>query len=204
MYYRCPARTLAPGSPVLATHPPAVYLREDPIQDAVNKWLAGLFDSKNVDRTVAALAASQAGGIPTSGAWAKKRLADAEARLRKFQAAIAAGVEPAALVEAINEAQAERAAAKAELENTRAPNTVSDAEIWAMIDSLSDVGAALSGVKPESLANLYEAVDLQVCYDLAANTADVSIQPMRRVNSKRVRGRSCTLSTRLVLRDPVS
>jgi hypothetical protein len=197
MYYRCPARTLAPGSPVLATHPPAVYLREDPIQDAVNKWLAGLFDSKNVDRTVAALAASQAGGIPTSGAWAKKRLADAEARLRKFQAAIAAGVEPAALVEAINEAQAERAAAKAELENTRAPNTVSDAEIWAMIDSLSDVGAALSGVKPESLANLYEAVDLQVCYDLAANTADVSIQPMRRVNSKRVRGRSCSLSLRL-------
>lgn len=27
-YYRCPARTLAPGSPVLATHPPAAYLGE--------------------------------------------------------------------------------------------------------------------------------------------------------------------------------
>jgi hypothetical protein len=30
MYYRCPARTLAPGSPALASHPPAVYLHEDP------------------------------------------------------------------------------------------------------------------------------------------------------------------------------
>jgi hypothetical protein len=53
------------------------------------------------------------------------------------------GVEPAALVEAVNEAQAERAAAKAELEDTRAPNTVSDAEIRSVIDSLGDVGSAL-------------------------------------------------------------
>lgn len=34
MYYRCPARTLAPGSPVLASHPGAVYLREDALQGA--------------------------------------------------------------------------------------------------------------------------------------------------------------------------
>jgi hypothetical protein len=80
MYYRCPALTLAPGSPVLAAHPPPVYLREDPIQESVNKWLGGLFDSNNVDRTVAALVASQAGGVPTSGDWTKKRLADAAAK----------------------------------------------------------------------------------------------------------------------------
>jgi DNA invertase Pin-like site-specific DNA recombinase len=188
MYYRCPARTLAPGSPVLATHPPAVYLREDPIEAAVNKWLGGLFDHANVDRTVAALLASQAGDVPVNREGAKTRLARAEAKLGKFQAAIVAGIDPAALVEAINDTQAERAAAKAELESARKPGGISDAEIWAMIDSLGDVGAALSGAKPESLANLYEAVDLQVCYDQAANAADVIIQPMRRVNSKCVRG----------------
>ena len=33
----------------------------------------------------------------------------------------------------------------------------------------------LSGAKPESPANLYEIVDLRVCYDQAANAADVSI-----------------------------
>lgn len=57
-----------------------------------------------------------------------------------------------------------------------------------MIDSLGDFGSALSGVKPGNLANLYEAVGLQVCYGQAVNAADAIIQPMRRVNSKCVRG----------------
>jgi hypothetical protein len=65
MYYRCPARTLAPGSPALALHPPAVYLHEDPIRDAVNSWISGLFVPESVDRTVEALVASQHG--PTTG-----------------------------------------------------------------------------------------------------------------------------------------
>ncbi|MGH3982167.1 MAG: hypothetical protein ACRDST_05640 [Pseudonocardiaceae bacterium] len=37
---------------------------------------------------------------------AQKRLSEAETRLRRLQAAIEAGVDPAALVDAINEAQA--------------------------------------------------------------------------------------------------
>jgi DNA invertase Pin-like site-specific DNA recombinase len=145
MYYRCPARTLAPGSPVLETHPPAVYLREDLIRDAVNGWLAKVFARENVDATVAALVASQHGrGEPDGRERAKKRLADAEARLRRFQDAIAAGVDPAALVDSINQAQAERAAAQAELRNTPAPNVITDAEVYARIDSLpDDVGAAV-------------------------------------------------------------
>ncbi|WP_459710764.1 hypothetical protein [Actinophytocola sp. KF-1] len=68
MYYRCPARTLAPGSPALATHPAAVYLREDTIREAVNGWFAELFHRDHIDRTVAALVASQDGaGQKVSG-----------------------------------------------------------------------------------------------------------------------------------------
>ncbi|MEU7474401.1 hypothetical protein AB0A63_00355 [Lentzea sp. NPDC042327] len=106
MYYRCPARTLAPRSPVLASHPGAVYLREDLLQDAINGWLGHLFDRKNRDRTVAALMDSQEPVIEVSRDAAKRRLADAEAKLTRFQNAIMAGVDPAALVEAINDAQA--------------------------------------------------------------------------------------------------
>src|ERR1700754_3982504 len=36
MYYRCPARTLTPGSPALAEHPPTVYLQEDSLPEAIN------------------------------------------------------------------------------------------------------------------------------------------------------------------------
>jgi hypothetical protein len=186
MYYRCPARTLAPGSLVLAKHPAAVYLREDTVRDAVNIWLHGLFHRDNVDRTVAALVASQEGADrrQVDGESAKKRLADAEARLRKFQAAIVAGVDPNALVEVINAAQAERQAAQAEINNTSAPDLMDAAEIYARIDSFGDVPAKLKAATGEGLAELYTGLDLQICFDPKASIAEVSM----RVNSERVRG----------------
>jgi hypothetical protein len=119
MYYRCLARTLAPGSAALASHPPAVYLREEPIIDAVNRWIGQLFGPDNLDQTVAALIAPQEPNhARVGGREAAKRLADAEARLRRFQMAIASGVDPAALADVINEAQAERALARAELQDS--------------------------------------------------------------------------------------
>jgi uncharacterized protein YPO0396 len=124
-----------------------------------------LFDRRNVDRTVASLVASQDGGGKSSERKAaKKRLADAEKRLRRFQDAIAAGIDPNAMVDAINEPQAQRAAAKAELDGAPAPTAVTDAEVYAMIDALGDVGAALKDAKPESLERLYRELRLELRY----------------------------------------
>ncbi|WP_425388728.1 zinc ribbon domain-containing protein [Amycolatopsis jejuensis] len=39
VYYRCMARTLAPGSPALESHPKTVNLREDVVTPALNGWL---------------------------------------------------------------------------------------------------------------------------------------------------------------------
>ncbi|MCG3754770.1 hypothetical protein [Amycolatopsis sp. Poz14] len=36
VYYRCMARTLAPGSPALESHPKTVNLREDVVMPALN------------------------------------------------------------------------------------------------------------------------------------------------------------------------
>ncbi|GAB2984436.1 hypothetical protein LWP59_18160 [Amycolatopsis acidiphila] len=116
VYYRCMARTLAPGSAALAEHPRTVNLREFDILELANQWLGNLFKQENVDRTVAALVASQG---PE----------------RRLQAAIEAGVDPAALVEAINEAQAQRAAARAELDGAAPPTAVGEAEVYAMVDA---------------------------------------------------------------------
>jgi hypothetical protein len=97
----------------------------------VNTWLADIFHPDNVDHTVAALLASQDGAErkTSEGDAAKKRLADAEARIRKFQAAIAADVDPSAVVEVINAAQAGRAAAQAEINNTPAPDLMDAADL---------------------------------------------------------------------------
>lgn len=189
MYYRCPARTLAPHSPVLTRHPAAVYVREAAICIPLNKWIATLFDPNNRDRTVQALLDSQ-GGSFTDAKFdqARRRLANAEARLRRHQAAIEAGVNPAAIVDAINQAQAERAAAYAELSGTPASEELTRHDVEAIIDSIGDIGAALTHTEPHNLANLYEALRLQMIYDHESRMVDITIQPHGRVNSARVRG----------------
>lgn len=111
------------------------------MQEGVTAWLAALFAPRNVDRTVAALVASQGerAGVLGSRDVVKRRLADAEAKLWRSRAAIEAGVDPVALVESINAAQAQRAAAQAELEGSRAPTVIEAAEIYARIALLGDV-----------------------------------------------------------------
>ena len=187
VYYRCMARTLAPGSATLADHPRTVNLREFDVLESLNGWIGQLFSPDNVDRTVTALVGSQAEARTAATSEAtKKRLTDAEAKLRRFQAAIEAGVDPVALVEAINEAQAKRAAAQAELQGAPPPSAVSEAEVYAMIDSLGAVGAALKYADPEHLGGLYEKLNVELVYEPTGRTVVASVSP--RVVSTGVRG----------------
>lgn len=57
--------------------------------------------------------------------------------------AIEAGVDPVALVESINAAQAERTAARAELDNSPIRTGQDVAEVYAMVDSYGDVQRTL-------------------------------------------------------------
>jgi hypothetical protein len=60
--------------------------------------------------------------------------------MRRHQAAMLAGVDPTALIEVANAAQAEREAAHAALAGTNRAETFSRAEAYAMIDAFGDVG----------------------------------------------------------------
>ncbi|MQA27207.1 MAG: hypothetical protein GEU94_17475 [Micromonosporaceae bacterium] len=128
---------------------------------------------------------------------AEQRLQDAETRLRRLQAAIEAGADPAAFVDAINEAQTQRASARAQLDGARAPESLTEAEVYAMIDSLGDVGAALSSAEPDKLNTLYEKLGLSLVFDPHERAVNVTATP--RVANVRVRGAICTLTTRLEL-----
>lgn len=133
-----------------------------------------------MDATVAGLLTSQgpqAGGEVVTHAEAQEKLNDANTRLRRLQDTIAAGVDPAALVEPLNQAQAARKAAEARLKNVDARDVITEAEIYAMIDSLGDVSKALSGAKPQRLADLYNALGLQVRYEPGADEAEITIHP---------------------------
>jgi hypothetical protein len=68
------------------------------------------------------------------------------ARLSRLRAAIEAGADPAALVESVNAAQEQRAAAQAEFRVLKPePARLTDANVYAMVDDLGDVGASLPG-----------------------------------------------------------
>lgn len=171
-----------------AAHPTTVNLREDIITGAINGWVGELFAPENRDETVRALVASP--GDPAELAadrGAHKRLADAETALKRYQAAIAAGVEPSAVVDAINQARAERDAARAHLAQAPDQPPVMDlAEVYAMIDALGDVGSVIERAQPEGLARLYRELDLDVRY-LPAHQGGVATLSLR-VASECVRG----------------
>jgi DNA invertase Pin-like site-specific DNA recombinase len=187
MYYRCPARTLAPGSPALASHPPTIYLREDLLLEAVNAWLGELFLPDNVDRTVDQLVGHQQLGRPGGQRdKVRDRLKTAETRLQRLRAAIEAGAEPAALIDGINQAQADKAAAEAELANIEEPTAIDRAEIYARIDSFGDVRAALNGTSAEKLAQFYRDVQLEMWFANEEEAVDATAS--LRVNSVCVRG----------------
>jgi hypothetical protein len=136
----------------------------------------------NIDRAVAALLASQERRTDRSSDRdaVKRRLADAETRLSRLRAAIEAGADPAALVESLNAAQEQRAAAQAELAIAKPdPWELSEAEIYAMIDSLGDVGAAsLTRAAPARMQKIYKSLRLEMIYDNDQRAVDVVIKPL--------------------------
>jgi len=118
----------------------------------------------------------------------KARLKKAEEAVRRLQDAILAGVDPGAVKEAINGAQAEREAARAEVESAPTPNHLEAAEVYAMIDALGDVGGAIERARPDSLIKLYRDLGIEVSYQHLEDGGVATIA--LRVLNERVRGAS--------------
>lgn len=64
---------------------------------------------------------------------------------------------------------------------------MSAGDIYALIKSLGEIAPLLNHADPALLAQLYEALRLEMTYDAEAKTVSVTIRPMRRA-SERVRG----------------
>jgi hypothetical protein len=190
-YYRCMARTLAPGADALTAHPSSVTVREDKLVPRLNAWIGKLFAPEHRAETVAALVDAQAGGMEDQAGRdrARIRLADAEARLRRHQRAIEAGVEPAALVDAINAAQADRVSAKAELDQVpHAVRPLTAADIDGMLDKLGNIAVALDGARRDDLGEPYRGLRLEMRYEPTTRAVATTIRPLARVVNERVRG----------------
>ncbi|WP_157187606.1 hypothetical protein [Nocardia vinacea] len=102
---------------------------------------------------------------------------DAEARLTRHLAAIEAGVDPQALVTAMNTAQADKAAARAELQNLPKIDRLTETEIRKLIESVGDIRAVLTAGNPSDKIQQYAALDLQVRYQHQQQLAIVGVTP---------------------------
>ena len=89
-------------------------------------------------------------------------------------------------MESINQAQADRAVVQAELASVGEPAGLSEAEVYAMVDSLGDIGAALTDSEPGKLAQLYRDLALDLRFDHEKEAVDLTASP--RVNNVCVRG----------------
>lgn len=103
-----------------------------------------------------------------------------------MQDAILAGVDPSVVKDAINGAQAEREAARAEVESVPTSTRLEAAEVYAMIDALGDVCGALERAQPDSLIKQYRELGIEVSYQ-HRDDGGVATIALRVVN-ERVRG----------------
>jgi hypothetical protein len=97
------------------------------------------------------------------------------------------------LVEPINQAQAERAAARAQIDSVPAGMSVTVAEVYARIDSLGDVGGVLADATTAGLSRLYRQLNLELRYEPRKQAVYVTACPG--VDSTCVRGDLHTIHT---------
>ena len=72
-----------------------------------------------------------------------------------------------------------RSAAQAELRvTTPDPRRLTDAEIYAIVDSLEDVGAALNRANPDQIRKTYGSLRLEMVYDHDERVVDVIVKPL--------------------------
>ncbi|GGN78749.1 recombinase family protein [Nocardia rhizosphaerihabitans] len=179
VYYRCRGRSLAPGSPVQGIHPATVDLREADIIEPINDWLSTLFHPDHLDSTIAALLDAQDDSErDTRRASLRRRIDQASTRIERHLAAIEAGVDPQAVVGAMNSAQADKAAAQVELDNLPTEERLTETELRKIIESYGDVRLILAGGAPEHTKELYNAIELQIRYAHLEHRMTITTSPV--------------------------
>jgi hypothetical protein len=165
-YYRCRFPSEYAGA--TGQHPRTVYLREADVLPSLDAWLLSVFDPKNLDGAVAALAAAQE---PDDAAAARAEAArrgvkDCDTRLAKYRSALEAGADPAVVASWIKEVEADRLHAERELASTASvAQPLSEADIRALVTSQRNVLRSLAKATPEQRAAIYgQTMSLRITY----------------------------------------
>ena len=165
-YYRC----RYPREYALAAHvehPVNVYLRETDVLPPLDHWLTSVFAPHRLEDTVRALVAAQAPAEPMVASLAEDAqamIADCDAKLARYQAALDAGADPVAVASWTRKVQAERASALARAPRpTATAPTLTEADIQ-QISTLGNLAAVIREADPTAKAKVCAGLSLRLTY----------------------------------------
>jgi site-specific DNA recombinase len=137
-------------------HPGNVYLREADLLPAIDRWLLVIFAPHRLEQTIREMHGSQDPGPGTArlaplAEDTQALIADCDARLARYQAALDAGADPQAVAEWTRQVKSERAAALArDATQNRHPavRQLTEDDIRALITGLGDLRNIIHDAAP--------------------------------------------------------
>ena len=179
-------------------HPRNVIMREEALIRPLDTWLVQALNPAQSPRTIAKLVEQARIGIPvpTAPEPLGPTVAECDAKLARYRAALHAGADPAVVAGWIAETQAERKQALREQAEQTPPaqpqetNQPTAEQITAVIDELGDLITAIRDAEPEHKLEVYRSLGLHLSYHPETRTvrAQIDLEP-HRWQSLCVRGR---------------
>ncbi|GAA3477288.1 hypothetical protein [Streptomyces yanii] len=187
VYYRCEFKEEEAALYPDLTHPRTVYLREDIVCQALDRWIARAFAPDRLSATIEALihasaAASTAQPQTPEQAQARQAIKECQRRLARYQATLDAGADPTVVTRWINEAQRDKDAAQKKLDAHPAiprkkQSPLNAQQIRQITESLGDIAQRIQTAAVEKKGPLYEALGVTISYKHATRTATVRSRP---------------------------
>jgi hypothetical protein len=111
---------------------------------------------------------------------AQRKLADCDARLAKYRAALDADADPVIVAGWMSEVQAERLRAEREISLAQPAGQYTKKQIRDLVAELGNITAALADADPKLKAQVYEELGISVVYDPTRHVARIESRPANR------------------------
>jgi site-specific DNA recombinase len=137
----------------LTDHPTTVYVREDQILPALDRWIEEITDPE------ALLSLQEADPASTARTAAlQAQVSDLNRKIASLVAAIEAGVNIDEVAETLAKRKAEQQAAVARLRTTQEPERLTVNQLHQIIAEVGGIGAALRQATPQERASVYASI----------------------------------------------
>jgi hypothetical protein len=162
-HYRC----RYPNEYALANHvehPRAVYLRENQVVPALDRWLATTFTPARVEDTLDNLVHAQPDTDAETAA-DNRIIGECDRKLATYRATLDAGGDPRVVSEWIAQTQGEKSLAQARLrQRGAARKRLSREQIHYIVTTLTDIAQVIHDADPRDKAEIYSQLGLRLTY----------------------------------------